>query len=444
MPRKLRGKRCRRLFYEEAGSDPILKKKWDQGEALVTVTGRKVGTRLAWGTGGDMDALAGLGQIFTNPLANNVLPYKHNYTTDNSFIFTGMFIPAFNVVTVPGYIDKRGYTDPELGKSFYNKTREAKKSNAVDYMTYIAEYCFTPDEALSKIVENQFDRDLLIEQKARIELLKTVKLPKRGTVLSTTNDTKDLEFLESPNGKVLMLEKPIKYDYAGNPYKNLYIAGIDSIDQGLDDSTGQKDVSDYCLVIKKRTLGVEGNQYVCIYKDRPKDIRRAYDMTIALLEYYGCQALLENSRTAIITYFKEKKKLNLLMKRPHASMSNVEARTNTMHGVPPTTKTIEHYLELISDYIFDYSYNINFIEMVNELLNYSYERKRKFDIVAAMGMCELADEELSGLGRNTKVKQKDANMRDVGYYTDAYGRKRFGVIPKKEEIIPNDLREFIE
>ena len=35
--------------------------------------------------------------------------------------------------------------------------------------------------------------------------------------------------------------------------------------------------------------------------------------------------------------------------------------------------------------------------MLDQLLNYSYENKRKFDIIAAMGMCEIADEELSGI-----------------------------------------------
>jgi hypothetical protein len=30
-------------------------------------------------------------------------------------------------------------------------------------------------------------------------------------------------------------------------------------------------------------------------------------------------------------------------------------------------------------------------------LNYSYEAKRKYDIIAAMGCCEIADEELTGL-----------------------------------------------
>ena len=50
-PQKLRGDRTERLFFEEGGSDKILIKKYLQGEALITVMGQKIGTRIVWGTG---------------------------------------------------------------------------------------------------------------------------------------------------------------------------------------------------------------------------------------------------------------------------------------------------------------------------------------------------------------------------------------------------------
>ena len=47
-PEKIRGDRTERLLYEEAGSDKHFKKKYLQGEALVTVMGgKRVGTRIA-------------------------------------------------------------------------------------------------------------------------------------------------------------------------------------------------------------------------------------------------------------------------------------------------------------------------------------------------------------------------------------------------------------
>lgn len=50
-PRKIRGERCARLFFEESGSQPHLSTGWVQGEALITRGGRRIGCRYAWGTG---------------------------------------------------------------------------------------------------------------------------------------------------------------------------------------------------------------------------------------------------------------------------------------------------------------------------------------------------------------------------------------------------------
>ena len=45
-------------------------------------------------------------------------------------------------------------------------------------------------------------------------------------------------------------------------------------------------------------------------------------------------------------------------------------------------------------------------------------------------MCELGDEELCGVqSRTSQPIQKE--WRDVGYYYDENGYKKFGVIPKK-------------
>jgi hypothetical protein len=40
--------------------------------------------------------------------------------------------------------------------------------------------------------------------------------------------------------------------------------------------------------------------------------------------------------------------------------------------------------------------------MLQQLLKYSYSQKRKFDIIAALSMCEIGDEELYGINP-TKV-----------------------------------------
>ena len=79
-------------------------------------------------------------------------------------------------------------------------------------------------------------------------------------------------------------------------------------------------------------------------------------------------------------------------------------------------------------YIEDYWYEIDSEDMLEQMLNYSYEAKRKFDIIAALGCCEIADEELSGV-TPTNVNKVSKEWKDIGYYIDTDGVKRFGIIP---------------
>lgn len=77
-----------------------------------------------------------------------------------------------------------------------------------------------------------------------------------------------------------------------------------------------------------------------------------------------------------------------------AKMSRSQKR---LIGLPATEAVIRHGLDLVGQYINDYVHQIDFDEMLEQMLNYSYENKKKFDIIAATQMAEVGDEELSGL-----------------------------------------------
>ena len=223
----------------------------------------------------------------------------------------------------------------------------------------------------------------------------------------------------------------------GMGYKNLYIGGIDSIDIGTADTSTGKDgksnkVSDFCVVVKKRVFGVSDPRYVAVYKDRPRDPREAYENTAKLLTYFGCQAVLESTRTAIITYFRDNNYMPLLMKRPRATMPDVSKGNSNMVGTPATVKVIGHYRELIYDFCLDYCYTIQFREMLEQLIGYSDKKKKDFDIIAAMGMCELGDEELS-LRKPEAREPEGKKFVDIGWYKDGKGYKHYGIIPQTKE-----------
>ena len=96
---------------------------------------------------------------------------------------------------------------------------------------------------------------------------------------------------------------------------------------------------------------------------------------------------------------------------------------------------IDLQTDLIADFVNDYCHTIWFPEMLDELNRYTDENKRKFDIVAAMGMAELGDQELQGIIPKA-VENVDDAFQDFGYYRDENGIKRWGTIPKEKPNIP--------
>ena len=376
--------------------------------------------------------------MFNNPEIFGALPCKHNFTPSHETVYTGFFFPAYRMHF--DYIDPvRGVTDEEKAKADFETRRNAKLDNPQAYLEYCSEYCFTPDEALVRQGENQFNQILLAEQMAQLTIHKTVTEPTRGFLMGGNSDgkggTNPIHWKPDMNGDILLLEEPER-DEAGNSIKNLYCAGIDSIDMGTNDSTGQLDVSDFCIVILKRMHGIKEPKIVCVYKDRPRDIRTAYDNAFRLLDWYNSKVVVENSRTNIITYAREKKKLHYFMTRPRATITNLKTNT-TMIGAPPTEGVVRHYLQLIEEFINDYCHTIAYKDVLDELMKYTYENKRKFDIVASLGMALLADEELFAAPIQSVTKLK-SEWRDFGYYTDANGRKRYGAIPKRNN---DELRQ---
>jgi hypothetical protein len=430
---KLRGDRVDRLFLEESGSNPCLKSTWTVSEALVVINGRRHGIRIAWGTGGSEGPyLEGLESMFLNTDTYTCLPYRHCHTPKKEQVITGYFIPAW--VTVMDAMDSRGVADETKAKDYYNKIREKKKKDFNLYSKYCAEYCYYPEEALSRQGNNNFDQEKLADQYTEIVFNKSTPAVKHGyTKWDYEKDTNNVasnrvvgsKFIEAPNGNTHILEMPM-LDENGQLIKDLYVAGIDSIDKALGDSMDDGG-SKFCITIKKRTYGMEGNKYVAYYMDRPYDIREAYEKAAQLLTMYNCKANIEDTKIGIIGYYREKHWLHLLMKRPRYAIQGEQKTPPNAYGTQGSEKMILHAIDLVDAYIKDYCHLIGFIEIIEQLQNYSWEKKGKFDLVASMGMCEIGDEEMMGIVPK-KDEPENEMRRDVGYYM-VNGIRKYGIIP---------------
>lgn len=444
---KLRGDRIDLLLYEEAGSNPILKETYIKGNALVEVGGNKIGTRIVFGTGGDMKSVDQLRDMFYNPIAFNILPYRHNNFDSGEYKLSGFFVSAADFILKDGYeseegkyirfIDDRGVVDREEVKKFRNLTRNNLLSMPKEYKRECAEHCFTAEEAFALEGENQFDQALIAEQMARILMNgKDVPTIQHGTLeyifkdnVVTDEMIEGVKFVSQQGGKVHVLEAP-KIDDDKQVPVNLYVAGIDGIDLGQEDtSASYKDPSDFCVVILRRAYGMHPPQIVAYYKDRPQKVRDAHVMCLRLLQWYNAKACLESTRISLLQFFRSKKCENrYLMRRPRACQSDIQNGKSRQFGAPANETTIKHGLDMISDYIDEYCGEIWFREILDELSRYSYENKRKFDIVAAMQMAFLANEELMFV--QPKIDSQQDKFEDFGYWKDERGIIHKGRIPK--------------
>lgn len=460
-PSNIRGDRVDLLIYDEAGSWPDLTTAVVQGQELCEVQGVPRGIMLFGGTGGDFGPpLEGLKKIYYNPKAFKILPFRHKWTQDGTTIESGFFLPYFLQSLNPEYMDSRGVCN----QTEYKKVLQEERNNLLaipkDYLKKCAERCWNAEEAFTLEGQNKFNKMKIADQLAKIRLHKIGPRPQVGTIDYTYKSNKhSLENIDGfrwilNSGKVQILEHPVwsdlykeqiekqkkeaeeqGIDFEAPVYtemNDLYVAGIDGIDIGAAQTSKEtRDPSDFCIVIKRRAFGLNEPQYVAMYKDRPQNIREAYKIAMCMCRYYNCKINIEATRVGMITWARENKCLQYFMKRPRATLTDIKYGTTKQYGTPATKTIIEQQTDLIADYVEDYGHNIWFEDMLVQLNGYNDENKTKFDIIAALGMVELADQELSGR-QPTKVDKEVEEFQDYGYYINDKGYREFGVIPKKQ------------
>ncbi len=450
-PNKIRGYRTDLLVFEEAGSWRGLLRAYVQSTALVGPPGKAWGLRLVGGTSGDTkEALDGLKKMFYDPIAFGILPHRHSFTQTQEQVHTGFFVPCTKIPKDrKRFLDKRGFVDCDEVKKWQDEVRATMINTPEALMNHCAEFPYTDTEAFSSGSVNKFNKLYITEQLTKIRALKQCpKIDvgyleykfKNGEHLE--NNIDGFKWLPNNSSKLKILEHPLwmlpeKLDENGHviwspPEKinDLYVIGVDGIDIGASQTSQYtKNPSDFCAVVFKRAYGIEDPQIVAVYKDRPQDIRDCYKIVIRLAQYYNARINVEATRMSIVPWAREKKHLKWFMRRPRATLGDGIRNTNKQYGTPATPSIISHYTDLIADFVNDYSQDIWFEEVLEELNNYTDENKGKFDIIAALGMAMLADEELQGIVPR-QLETRIEVWEDFGYYTDDYGRRRYGIIPK--------------
>ena len=248
------------------------------------------------------------------------------------------------------------------------------------------------------------------------------------------NKSSALQILEHPIWSEEYMEQLDDEAMSYEEMNDLYIAGVDGIDIGKNQtSSSTKDASDFCIIIYKRPFGTQPPQIVAIYKDRPQEITTAYKIALSLIKYYNARVNVEATRIGFLNWAKNLGQLGYFMRRPRDTLSDIRSGNTKSYGTPATVAIINMQTDLIATWLEDYWEGIWFIEVLEELERYNDEDKRKFDIIAALGMVMLADQELSARVPKKKEGMTADEFPDFGYWTDERGYKHYGIIPSNED-----------
>lgn len=459
---KTRGKRPTKQLVEEFAAFPPSTQKGDLRSCMRESRGSwyvggsiKKCVVIYCGTGGTVENDQAE-EIFLKPKAHNILPtYDWEEAGENG---SGCFIPTH--LKRSGTFEATGCPDIARAEAEVDAERLEAKHDPESYMGLLQEYPKNIREVFTRRGVNNFNQDKIATQRINIEHGNSnTPKPERGFLnwrYAENGRIVGVEWDPSPVGDIEILEHPhwlseIATEDEKEPMKNLYVMGCDSIDQGTMDSayaTNSKKGSELAALVKKRIVDkgyfrTTSNIYVAKYKKRSADVRTDWDNTLKLAYYYNAEVNIEYTKIGIVGHFRDKGFYHLLKKRPTINLNNADPSKNSqLIGTTAGGPIIDHQDQKIAAYIDDFYLDIWFKDLLEQLQDYSRDDRTKFDLVVAMGLCELSDEDLMGKVAKPSLPAT-AGLELWGYYTDPEtGYKKHGIIPEKDN--KKELESILE
>lgn len=366
---KARGKAGKLIIFEEAGKFPNLLDAWQKARPSVEQGSFVVGTMIAFGTGGTVDAnYEGLKELFENPDAYNCLVFKNVWDDHLYGADCGFFIPQY--ANLEGkhpengeyFMDEDGNTKVDISKDFILNERQKVIDNASDRRAidrHVAEQPITPAEATLNISSNIFPKAELTRHLAFIRNNSKIKGFKQVGDLQYDSDGNikwvistgfrdinkyKLKPEDSRDGAIVIWEHPIE-----NPPYGLYIMGCDPYDhdQSGTDSLGS-------VFVYKRFQSFE--QYydlpVAEYTGRPGSAEQFYEKVRMLALYYKAQILYENEKKGLFMHFSHKHAEYLLADQPDIIKDIIQdSKVQRTKGIHMNNAIKEHGEGLIKDWL---------------------------------------------------------------------------------------------
>jgi len=340
-PDKIRGKRGKLFYYEEAGVDVNLLVSYNATLPSVQLGKKTFGMIVVGGTGGSRGGhFAGLREMFNNPDGYNILPCRNVWSNSHYGKKSGFF---FSVVkNLEGFMGADGVSDLVGAEEHESRQRKIKSVSSTDsnqLKRYIAENCMTPEEAMLRITGTMFPVAELEEHLEYVlshpkdyidkERIGKLVVDRETGNIKWKQDTsnalrpiydfpiRDNKFME---GAVAIYEPPQTTSDGKIPY-SVYISGCDTYDDDESTTTSLGSV----FILNRLT-----DRIVAEYTGRPQTAKEFYEIARKLLKFYNAVCNYENNKKGMFSYFENKNCLYMLADTPKILKDQELAKISTL------------------------------------------------------------------------------------------------------------------
>lgn len=330
-PRKVRGARGY-VNWEEFGSFPNGEDAWMTAKALAEQGGVKFAMQTAWGTGGEQGAgIAAMDKIFNNPELYDCLGFENCWEEGILPNDHGFFFPVWANMTK--FMDKWGNTDHQKAIEYWEREREKSRKGSNMLMDkLIAEYPFTPMEALMRLNNNPFPVAKLQQQLRRVDnspdiqgILKVGEIDVMEGKLAFKLNPKIDPVDRYPHktdavleGAFVMFERPLVDTYGKVP-NNLYYIIADCFAVDTDQATDWNSLGSFYVYKKSNNLfPTEDDILVGWYHGRPPRVQDFHKRVFRAARYYNAvvQTEIKGGGQELLNYAKNHNFLEYCGERP--------------------------------------------------------------------------------------------------------------------------------
>jgi hypothetical protein len=431
---KVRGKRGKLLFFEEAGSFKDMYKAWNIVHRSATSGRASFGLVAAFGTGGDTNSahMMSLEDMFYKPKAYYILPCQNIWdkvVTEKSE--SCFFFPSY--VNRILCMDKNGNSLKDKAIQELEKEGEhKKKTSKLGYLSFKAENPIHPQDALMRVTGSIFPVDDLKEVLGNLQSNEKLYRDSQYIGNLLMNETGDIRWESSDScipieefplngnsndaeGCVVIWQHPLK-DTLGNVTQYKYIIGTDPYDDdGKSESLGSSIVLDLMT-----------DKIVAEYTGRPETAEKYFETLRRLAKYYNAEICYENNKKGLFSYFDKVGATWMLADTPKNLKDNdfikIELTGNKAKGFRADEYVNNYGRQLIKTWLIKpYKYEedstgvknmhkIRSITILKELIYWNTDDN--FDRVSALAAVMIYREACIKYFNNIE-KQKDSVDKDI-------------------------------